>query len=144
MILMKRRQAREKAVQLLFQMDMAQVDLDYALNHQVELEDKSANQGEGEFFRQIVKGTVENLEEIDALISHHLRGWTLARLAGVDRAILRLAAFEIQFRKDIPLGVSLNEAVELAKIYGTDDSPKFINGVLSGLAKESEKEKEME
>lgn len=141
---MNRRQARERAVQLLFQMDMARVDLDYALTHRVELEDKSADEGEGEFFRQIVKGTVEHLEEIDSSISHHLRGWTLSRLAGVDRAILRLAAYEINFRKDIPLGVSLNEAVELAKIYGTDDSPKFINGVLSGLAKESEKEKEME
>ena len=141
---MKRRHAREKAVQLLFQMDMARVDFDYALNHQLEPEDESADKGEGEFFRKIVQGTVEHQEEIDALITHHLRGWTLARLAGVDRAILRLATYEIQFRKDIPLGVSLNEAVELAKIYGTDDSPKFINGVLSGLAKESEKEKETE
>lgn len=139
---MNRRKARENAVKVLFQMDLARVDLDYALLHQIEDEENPQEDVETHFFVQLVKGTNENLERIDELIRKYLRGWTLERLSGVDRAILRLATFEIYFLKDMPGGVTLNEAIELAKTFGTDESPKFINGVLSGLVKDSGKLKE--
>lgn len=145
---MDRRKSREKAVQLLFQMDLARVDLDYALGHQVEEEDEGENsfgEEENRFFLELVRGTVQHLTDIDTLIRENLRGWTFERLAGVDRAIIRLATFEMHFRKvPPPIGVCLNEAIELGKLYGTDESPKFINGVLSGLVKESGKQQEME
>ena len=139
---MNRRQARENAVKVLFQMDIAQVDLDYALQHQIDDEENRQEDVENEFFVKLIKGTNENVEQIDQLIRKHLRGWTLERLSGVDRAILRLATFEMYFIHEMPAGVTLNEAIELAKTFGTDESPKFINGVLSGLVKDSGKLKE--
>lgn len=136
---MNRRKARENAVKLLFQMDLARVDLEYALLHQIDDEENPRENVETAFFEKLIKGTHENLEQIDQLIRKHLRGWTLERLSGVDRAILRLATFEMYFIQDMPAGVSLNEAIELAKTFGTDESPKFINGVLSGLVVDSGK-----
>lgn len=136
---MNRRKARENAVKLLFQMDLARVDLEYALLHQIDDEENPRENVETTFFEKLIKGTHENLEQIDQLIRKHLRGWTLERLSGVDRAILRLATFEMYFIQDMPAGVSLNEAIELAKTFGTDESPKFINGVLSGLVVDSGK-----
>jgi len=143
MILMNRRKARENAVKLLFQMDIAQVDLDYALRHQIHDEEENPeHEVETDFFTRLVKGTTDNLTQIDEYIRKHLRGWKLERLSGVDRAILRLATYELYYLEDMPVGVTLNEAIELAKTFGTDESPKFINGVLSGLVKDSGKYKE--
>ena len=79
-------------------------------------------------------GTFENLSQIDAIIEHKLKDWELDRLAKVDLALLRLAVYEMNFSSDITTGVAINEAVELAKIYGTDESSAFINGVLGQVA----------
>lgn len=85
------------------------------------------------FMRSLVEGTLRHLPEIDAEIQKFLRGWELKRIANVDRAILRLAFYEIMFREDIPEKVVLNEAVELAKAYSDEQSYRFVNGVLSSF-----------
>lgn len=84
----------------------------------------------------LVSGVVEHMDDIDEHIASTARNWTLERMPIVDRNIIRLAVYEILFRDDIPTGVAINEAVELAKAFGTDDSPKFVNGVLGRIASE--------
>ncbi|WP_027417569.1 transcription antitermination factor NusB [Aneurinibacillus terranovensis] len=135
---MNRRESREKAVQLLFQIDMTQNSVEDAMAHLIE-EDNKPEVRDTSFLLELVEGTVAHQPEIDAVISKYLRGWTMARLANVDRAILRLAAYEMLHMEEIPIGVTLNEAVELAKLFGSDESPKFINGVLSSMAKERDR-----
>ncbi|MBA4370794.1 MAG: transcription antitermination factor NusB [Coriobacteriaceae bacterium] len=87
-----------------------------------------------EFCRQLVLGVESNQERIDETISATSENWSIGRMPLVDRSILRLAVFEILYAQDIPDSVSINEAVELAKCYGGDDSSKFVNGVLGRLA----------
>jgi transcription antitermination protein NusB len=122
-MIMKRRTAREKALQALFQVDVSKTDPEEAI--------KNVSEKDDPFLRQLVLGTVEHLSEIDSLIEEHLENWTLERLGNVDRALLRLAVFEMKYLEEIPFSVSMNEAVEIAKIYGDEKSGKFINGVLS-------------
>ncbi|MFT9848044.1 transcription antitermination factor NusB [Aneurinibacillus sp. REN35] len=137
---MNRHQSREKAVQVLFSIDMTQAEPKEVLANMLEEEDEQVNEERNlEFLTELVEGTAAHQSEIDQAVSQYLRGWTMGRLANVDRAILRLAGYEMMYRKDIPIKVTLNEAVELAKMYGTDDSPKFINGVLSSLVKDLQK-----
>ncbi|MEH7095151.1 transcription antitermination factor NusB [Neobacillus vireti] len=122
---MKRRTAREKALQALFQIDVSDTEPSLAIEHVLEGETSD------DYLNQLVLGVVEQKEEIDALISENLEKWSLDRLATVDRNLLRMAAFELKFSQDIPDNVILDEAIEIAKIYGDDQSSKFINGVLS-------------
>jgi transcription antitermination protein NusB len=122
-MIMKRRTAREKALQALFQVDVSKTDPEEAI--------KNVSEKDDPFLRQLVLGTVEHLSEIDSLIEEHLENWTLERLGNVDRALLRLAVFEMKYLEEIPFSVSMDEAVEIAKIYGDEKSGKFINGVLS-------------
>lgn len=129
---MRRRLAREMVLKTLFQLDIGKVDLDLAL--ETVLEDEESGWVK-EFVRSLVKGTLENANKIDQTINGFAHGWTIDRMAGVDRNILRLAVYEIMFLDEIPSAVSINEAVELAKIYGTEESPKFINGILGNLVK---------
>ncbi len=84
------------------------------------------------------EATLAHMEELDALISQHLRGWKLSRISRVSLALLRLAACELLYFDDIPAGASINEAVELAKLYGDEDAPRFINGVLGSIARAGE------
>ena len=86
-----------------------------------------------EYVSETVRGTGANLAEIDKRIAAHAKAWKLSRMAVVDRNIMRLAAYEMGFQGMDP-GIAINEAVELAKKYGTDDSSRFINGILSALA----------
>jgi transcription antitermination protein NusB len=81
----------------------------------------------------LVEGVEQHRSELDKAISEHSRGWTLARMPTIDRTVLRIAGFELLGRKDVPVAVVLNEAVELAKRFSTDDSGRFVNGVLSAL-----------
>lgn len=126
-----RRQAREAVVKALFAMDVGRMNpvraLDYVLE---ELDDQPLPPGGAAFARELMEGVVAHLGEIDALIDEHAVGWRTERLANVDRNILRLALFEILHREDIPHGASANEAVEMAKRYGDEESPRFINGIL--------------
>ncbi|HEY4551914.1 MAG TPA: transcription antitermination factor NusB [Bacillaceae bacterium] len=124
---MKRREAREKALQALFQIDMSAIDPGEAVTNVLEDEPSDA------YLEELVNGAVRNLEAIDQEIGKHLERWSIARLAKVDLNILRIGAYEIMFSEDVPANVAINEAVEVAKKYGDDQSGKFINGVLSKI-----------
>lgn len=123
---MKRRTAREKAVQCLFQIDVAKTNVSDA--YAFVLENTSEDTA---YLRHLVEKTLSHQEAIDEEIKKYLRGWQLERIANVDRAVLRLAFFELMFEKETPPKVVLNEAIELAKLFSDEQSSKFINGVLS-------------
>ncbi|QED48577.1 transcription antitermination factor NusB [Cytobacillus dafuensis] len=125
---MKRRTAREKALQALFQIDVSQVEPSSAIEHV--LEDKPNDA----YLNQLVNGVVENKDFIDETIKKYLENWTMERLATVDRNLLRSAVYELLFcKEDVPPNVAIDEAIEIAKRYGDDHSSKFINGVLSKI-----------
>lgn len=130
---MSRRVAREGVLRALFQMDLAGAEvntaIDYAIND-LELTENGLN-----FLREIVYGTIEKMEEIDALINEYAVDWTVERMPTVDRNILRAAIYEILYRDDIPASVAVNEAVELAKKYGDRDSFRFVNGLLGNVVR---------
>ncbi len=135
-----RRQARENALQALYQCDtLGEFNKDcvalYFTSFHGASED-GAPQTETEFSRILSLGVVENLESIDMLISSCSQNWSLGRMSRVDRNILRIGAFEICYLPDVPPNVSINEAIEVAKKYAADDSPMFINGVLDKVATE--------
>ncbi|MFT9819286.1 transcription antitermination factor NusB [Lysinibacillus sp. NPDC056185] len=121
---MKRHEAREKALQVLFQLDNTDLTVEEAMGH-------IKGQPTNVFYEKIVTGTVEHLEEIDATIEQHLEKWSLARLPKIERTVLRLAVYEILYMPETPKRVVLNEAIELCKTFGDDGSSKFVNGVLS-------------
>ncbi|WP_289136213.1 transcription antitermination factor NusB [uncultured Brevibacillus sp.] len=125
---MKRRTAREKAVQCLFQIDMAEVPVKEAVALVMEESEEKA-----EYLRYLLDGVLKNLAEIDAEIKKYLRGWQLERIANVDRAILRLAFYEIMFEAETPDKVVMNEAIEIAKLFSDEQSHRYINGVLSSF-----------
>lgn len=124
---MKRRLAREKAIQALFQIDVSNTDIDDAKAFVLDGEETDP------FFEQLVDHTLLHLNAIDQTIKAHLENWRLDRIGNVDRAILRLAIYEIKYENDIPVNVTMNEAVELAKVFGGDESSRFVNGVLSKI-----------
>ncbi|MCQ6273748.1 transcription antitermination factor NusB [Bacillus sp. V3B] len=125
---MKRRTAREKALQAIFQIDISQTTTEDALEHVLE------GNPSDHYLNRLVTGVVEHIEAIDAHITKHLEKWTLERLAHVDRNLLRLSVYELLYcQDDVPVNVVIDEAVEIAKIYGDEQSSKFINGVLSNV-----------
>lgn len=127
---MSRRDVREKIVQALYQLDFHRHGYTFADDWLAKFSD-----ADKQFYDELFSGITSQLDQIDRQISQFLKGWTMARLSAIDRAILRLAAYELTAREDIPANVSLNEAVELAKRYSTDESARFINGVLSQFRK---------
>jgi N utilization substance protein B len=135
---MKRRKAREYALQILFQADFKEKKIN---NKDLEefWSDKKESSNVKEFTEEIVRGTLNRLDEIDAIIEKVAENWLLKRMAAVDRNILRFAAYEILYKKDIPSAVTINEAIEIAKKFSSTESAPFINGVLDRLAKESGK-----
>jgi transcription antitermination factor NusB len=132
---MRRRRAREYALQILFQIDFRGRQVsgndfdDFWL-------DKNETGDVKKFAEEIVRGTIKSLDEIDSWIEKVAENWVLRRMAAVDRNILRLAAYEILYRKDIPSAVTINEAIEIAKKFSSSESAPFINGILDRLAKE--------
>lgn len=135
---MSRRQAREKALQTIFQIDMGGVEPKTALNNILE-EFGAVKADTKPFLENLVFGTLKELASIDEVISKVALSWNIERMANVDRNILRLALYEIYFMDDVPVNVSLNEAIELAKTYGDAESGKFVNGILGRIAAEQEK-----
>jgi N utilization substance protein B len=141
---MKRRLAREIAVQSLYQIEMNEVSADVALQAAIEelIEPDETVEVSPEddlnFLRAIVYGTTANTEKIDELLNDYLKGWKMDRLSKVDRQILRLAVYEMFFDTQTPGAVAVNEAIDLAKHFGTEESGKFVNGVLGQMIKESE------
>ena len=97
-------------------------------------------QGLGEYALMLLDGAKENLEAIDELIESASDNWTLDRMPVVDRSLLRLTTYEMRYVDDVPVSVSINEAVNLAKEFGGDDSPRFINGILGRIATQLESE----
>lgn len=126
---MNRRTAREKAMQILFQLNMNDISPDEAVG--LFFEKKPSSQ----YLNNIVQGVSKHKTAIDDNIELHLENWTLSRIASVEKTVLRIAVYEIMYEEDVPLGVSINEAVELAKKFGDDKSGPFVNGVLSKIDK---------
>jgi N utilization substance protein B len=131
---MKRRKAREFALQLLFQLDIRKEKPTATLFKRFWTEYDPDDEVRA-FTDEIVKGTFKHLHAIDGKILASAKNWSLDRMASVDRNVLRMAAYEILYRIDIPLSVTINEAIELAKKYGTDDSGSFVNGILDNVAR---------
>ncbi len=130
-----RRKAREEALRILFQYDATKDPIDEILKYYWENISSVKNNEIKEYAETIVKGTIEHLEEIDSKIKEVSKNWRIERMFMVDRNILRLAIFELIYRKDIPPAVAINEAIEISKIYGTEKSSKFINGILDSIRK---------
>jgi N utilization substance protein B len=126
-----RRKSREKALQILFQLDFNCADVEGVL--QDFWKQNTAGEKLKSFTEILVRGTCEHREQIDQLISSTIENWSIERLNSVDRAILRFATFEMLYLADIPPKVTINEAVEIAKTYGTDESGGFVNGVLDKI-----------
>ena len=125
---MSRREIREQIFKMLFRVEFhsekeyeEQMNLFIEENEPIEKPDESAE-------------IIAVLEEIDKIINESSKGWKTTRMGKVDLTLIRLAVYEMKYEEDIPTGVAINEAVELAKKYGTDDSPAFINGVLAKIA----------
>jgi N utilization substance protein B len=131
---LSRRVSRELAMKLLYQFQLRDDDIHEQIELFLSEAERPLEALEKEYFLDVVQGAMEKRDEIDSLIQNHARGWSLERMPKVDLAIMRLAIYELRFRKDIPWNVSINEAVELAKKYGGDQSKTFINGVLGKVA----------
>ncbi len=127
----KRRQARELAIQVLFHLEFNPGDPDGVFD--LICENFSSQESSRPFSRLLVAGVCEKKKELDELISRASRNWRLERMSRLDRCILRLAAYEILFMEDIPPKVSIDEALELGKRFGTESSGSFINGILDNI-----------
>jgi transcription antitermination protein NusB len=131
----KRRKSRELALQFLYQLDLNSADDvgpyedEFWSRHPVDAEAR-------EFADGLVRGTKQNQPKVDQLIARCTEHWDLERMAAVDRNILRLAAYELLFQFEVPPKVVINEAIEIAKKFGTAESSRFVNGVLDRIHKE--------
>jgi N utilization substance protein B len=127
-----RTRARGVALQALYEIDMA--------NHppaevmQQRLEETPLGDGLAEFVRQIIFGVLPLVKELDCMIAKYAPEWPLEQIAAIDRNILRIAFWEFAIQRETPVKVAINEAVELAKMFGSDSTPRFVNGVLGSLA----------
>ncbi|NLY88040.1 MAG: transcription antitermination factor NusB [Firmicutes bacterium] len=133
---MSRRLARELVFKTLFQIDLGRIPWQEAVENILSEYGEGLPARERFFITRMVQGVTGLRREIDDLLSRFSSEWTLNRMAATDRSILRLALYEILHREDIPVEVSVNEAVELAKKYGEEDSGRFVNGILGALIKE--------
>jgi len=136
---LSRRLARETALQVLFQLDMTKEEADILETVQHWAKEFAVPEHSIPFAQDLVLGTLKHRQDIDRYLTSLSDGWPLDRMGNVDRNLLRLASYEILFRSDIPGRVSLNEAIELAKRFGGDESAKFVNGLLDRLVTSSAK-----
>jgi N utilization substance protein B len=127
----QRRKAREISLQVLYALDVQKIGLSEAIvlfwTH------FDAPEEARKFSSLLIEGTWNNREQIDTLISGSSENWTMARMARVDKSILRMAVYELLFCHDIPPKVTLNEAIDLGKVFGSENSGSFINGILDAL-----------
>jgi N utilization substance protein B len=138
-----RRRGREVALQILYQLDVQDQLSDqqglalFWQNFATREEEEERDDDEArEFAGQLVKGVREHLQDIDSLLATASRNWRIERMARVDRNLLRLALFELKYSADVPAKVAINEAIEIAKRYGTAESPEFVNGILDRCLEE--------
>lgn len=131
----QRRKSREQSFILLFEKSFnEEMTLDEIIRIAVETEVIEKD----EYTEMLVKAAEANIDAIDAEIEKNLKGWTMGRISKVSLALLRMAIAEMKFSEDVPSGVSINEAVEICKIYGSDEDKSFINGVLGSVARSAE------
>ena len=127
-----RSKARKRAVDLLYEADLRGTDPLATLAERVALGEPPVNS----YTAELVEGVVAHRERIDELLGSYAEGWTVERMPGVDRAVLRLGVFELLWRPEVPDAVAIDEAVELAKTLSTDESPRFVNGVLARVLRD--------
>jgi N utilization substance protein B len=127
-----RSKARKRALDVLFEADLRGTDPVDTLEGWVSRADPPVQ----DYAQRLVRGVVEHRQRIDDLLTDYAEGWTLDRMPPVDRAVLRVAVYELLWCDDIPDAVAIDEAVELAKALSTDDSPTFVNGILGRLRRE--------
>lgn len=149
-----RKQAREIALHLVFEMgfgafeaenvmtDRLDEEIMQSISGDIALYAGKLDEAQTKYIVSAVKGVAEHLEELDAYIESNAKGWTLSRLSRITIAILRLAIYEMYYVEDVPVGAAINEAVELAKVYDSDEAASFINGVLGAVARKKESEQE--
>jgi len=130
---MGRRAAREIAMKLLYQFEIQKDDREEQI--QVLLQENDLAENDKVYLLDVVEGVSDNLVHIDTAIEKYSKGWKINRISKVDLSILRLSIYEISFRDDIPLNVSINEAVELAKKYSNEEAGSFVNGILGKIPK---------
>jgi N utilization substance protein B len=127
-----RRKARAVALQVLYEVDAVGHKPEEVIKHS--LEEEPLTEENVVFVKELVSGVLNNKKQIDANIKQFAPAWPIAQISVIDRNILRIAIFEILFDDKTPIKVAINEAVELAKNFGSDSSPRFINGVLSSVS----------
>jgi len=133
-----RRKARQVALEILYEVDCAEHPAEDVITRRLVDEEDPLDQATETFLREIIYGVLRHRVALDAVIHNFAPEWPVDQMAIIDRNILRMAIFEIAIEEDTPLKVAINEAVELAKIYGSDSAPRFINGVLGTLASTSQ------
>lgn len=129
---MTRKQAREEAFILIFEKQFNEESIEEILELSAEVRDIVPD----EYMKEVFSGVYEKLSELDGIISENLVGWTIGRISKTALAVLRLSLYEIKYMPDIPVSVSINEAVELCKKYATKEDSSFVNGILSSVVKE--------
>jgi N utilization substance protein B len=127
-----RSKARKRAVDVLYESDLRGLDPATTLADRVAMADPPVNG----YTVELVEGVRAHQERIDEILTGYAEGWTIDRMPGVDRAVLRLGVYELLWRADVPDAVAIDEAVELAKLLSTDDSPRFVNGVLAHVLRD--------
>jgi transcription antitermination protein NusB len=135
-IVMSRKEARESAMQLIYQIGIGESNAEESLRSYYDNLEENLSDEEKNYIDQCVAGVEKNISEIDSYIERFSKGWKINRIAKVDIAIMRLALYEMLYREDVPKVVAVNEAVELAKKFGGEHSPSFINGILGNVIKE--------
>lgn len=126
-----RRRSRERALQFLFGLEFTSYTWDAVLDDFWDT--RPSRPSVREYAIQLIRGVQENLPQLDEEIAAALQNWSADRVGRVERAILRIALYEMRHQPDVPAPVAINEAIELAKTFGTDDAPRFVNGVLDRL-----------
>lgn len=133
----ERRRAREAAMRALYQMDLSGCSIDRAIEYSVmDSPDLDLSARSMDYARELALGVASDLPRIDVTIANLARDWSLDRMSPTDRNIMRVAVYEMLNVKEVPVAAAIDEAVEIAKTYGSADSPRFINGILGSLAEQ--------
>ncbi len=128
----KRREERQQALNFLFERMFRDDTIEDLYNDALDSRDEEVS----DYAKKVVEGIESNLDEIDGLIQSHLKGWKINRISKIALSVMRIAVYEMKYVKSVPISVSINEAVRMAKSYSTDKDGSFVNGVLGAIAKE--------